>query len=128
MQYFVRSIRIITDFKQKMIVELGSSLPANLPMTQNMERLLHFLHIQHSLKHDIRIDFNCDWKIATPLQDLKLQQGDFHLCGAHLLVQAEAYFNRTRFPLINKENIRLYRYQAAEILLRKVDNISTEAD
>ena len=81
---------IIIDIKQKVVVESDSLLTANLPKTQNMNRLLHFLDIQHSLKHDIRIDFNCNWKLATPLQDLKLQQDDLHSCGVHLLVHAEA--------------------------------------
>ena len=119
---------IIIDIKQKVVVQLDSLLTVNLPRTQNMNRLLHFLDIQHSMKHDSSIDFNRDWKLATPLQDLKLQQDDLHSCGVHLLVHAEAYLQRTRFPLINKENICLYRNQIAETLLRKSVNVMTEDD
>ena len=119
---------IIIDMKQKVVVELDSMLTANLPRLQNMNRLLHFLDIQYCLKHGTSIDFNGAWKLATPLQDLKLQQDDLHSCGVHLLVHAEAYLNQKRFSVINKENIRLHRYQLGEILLRKADYIQTEAE
>jgi hypothetical protein len=119
---------IIIDIKQKLVVELDSLLSTNLPRAQNMSRLLHFLDLQYCLKHGDNIDFDSDWKLATPLLDLKLQQDDLHSCGVHLLVQAEAYVNQTRFPLICKKNIRLYRYQIAEAILRKADDVITEAD
>jgi hypothetical protein len=119
---------IIIDIKQKLIVELDSLPSANLPKDQNMNRLLHFLDMQFGLKQDNVPDFNNDWKLATPLQDLKLQQDDLHSCGIHVLLHAEAYLNQTRFSPINKKNIRLYRYQIAESLLRKADNVINEAD
>lgn len=118
---------IIIDIQRKIIVEFDSLPTHDLPRTQNMNRLLHVLGIQHKLKTQTPINFEKTWKFCTPSTELNLLQKDSHSCGLHLLIQTKAYINQQQLTTIPTEKIHHYRYQVAEEILRKADPISPDS-
>ena len=112
---------VILDLKEKLVVELDSMASHDLNRSRNRERLLHVLDAQYYLENNNHLDIQNEWRLATPLADLRLQQDDQHSCGVHLLVQAHTYINKTQFSVIRKDNVRLHRFKLAEAILQKAE-------
>jgi hypothetical protein len=108
---------LILDLKQKLILEFDSLRTHPIPRAQNLDRLLHFLNTQSLLTEKNDIKFQNNWKLANPDVDLKLQQTDNHSCGVHLLIQARAYVNNSKFLHISANKTRPYRFQIAEDII-----------
>jgi hypothetical protein len=119
---------IILDLKKKLIVEFDSMPNHILPRRQNMNRLLKTLDIQHYFHAKTNIDFINDWKYAIPTEDSNFQQQDIHSCGVHLLVYAHAYIQQQKLPNITIENVRLHRFQLAELILRQALPTNFDSD
>lgn len=119
---------IIIDFKEKLVLEFDSMPNNTLPKRQNMNRLLKYLDIQYYFHHKTNIDFINDWQRVTPIEDFNLKQQDIHSCGVHLLVHAHAYTQQHKFAHITSDNVRLYRFQIAEFILRNALPTRTDSD
>jgi hypothetical protein len=119
---------VIIDSKDKIILELDSMPNLTLPRRRNINRIMKYFDIQHYFHNDENIDFISDWKLAIPTEDFNLKQQDDHSCGVHLLVYAHAYAKQQKFPEITSRNLRLFRYQLAENILKQAVPISTDTD
>ena len=91
----------------------------NLPKRQNIESLLKVLDLQQSFQTGIHADLAKDWHHAIPTEDFNLLQHDTHSCGVHLLLHADAYLQQREYSRITSKNIRIYRHQLVENILRK---------
>ncbi|CAF4782667.1 unnamed protein product [Rotaria magnacalcarata] len=107
-------ILFIIDIKKKTIVFLDS-LPSNSsPYEKYKHYIVQLLRTHHFYSKKSSINF-ANWKVVSELHDW--QQDDTTSCGIYCAFFARSYVTATKYPNINKTNIRNNRVQFALHLL-----------
>ncbi|CAF1651702.1 unnamed protein product, partial [Rotaria magnacalcarata] len=107
-------ILFIIDIEKKTIVFLDS-LPSNSsPYEKYKHYIVQLLRTHHFYSKKSSINFT-NWKVVSELHDW--QQDDTTSCGIYCAFFARSYVTATKYPNINKANIRNNRVQFALHLL-----------